>query len=435
MNFFRAVRIVSGAALSGALVLTSASSAAADRVRQDQWALEYLQAEEVWKISQGEGVTVAVIDDGVETRHQDIAGNLLEGKDFIDGGSVEPDQGELHGTAMSSIIAGHGHGPGGGEGIRGLAPKAKILPIRNKDSGSLTEPIIYAVDQGASVINISLGGTGSSQDEEEAVAYALKNDVLVVTASGNDGKPGMIGFPGEYPGVLTVGAVGRDGKIWEGSNYGPQVMLTAPGVGIVSAGGNSPEFPYHKASGTSDSTAYVSAAAALIRAEYPELTAGQVANRLVKTADLPDSAKGIPLPDEKYGYGHIQPLAALTEDIPAGSKYGPLEVPESLQSSSPEIGSEAGPGSGTDSSNSLKRVLVFVVAPVFLLLVVGAIVFVIVRSSRRKKNAAPAGTGWNGGLQGQQPPYGQPMPPGGAGGFPPQQQGPNQNQPSGPWGP
>ncbi|WP_182312310.1 S8 family serine peptidase [Streptomyces sp. SCUT-3] len=437
MNLLRTVRIVSSATLSGALLLASTAPASADRVRQDQWALDHFQAEKVWEISQGEGVTVAVIDIGFEVNHQDISQSLLEGKDFVDGGSVDPEQGESHGTGMASIIAAHGHGLGGGDGVRGLAPKAKILPVRIKASGNLADPIIYAVDQGASVINISLGGSGKTQEEEEAVAYALKKDVLVINASGNDGEPGLIGYPGKYPGVLTIGAVGERGEIWEDSNYGPEVLLTAPGVGIVSAGGNSPGAYYHKGNGTSSSAAYTSAAAALVRAEYPDLTAGQVVNRLVKTAGLPESTKGLSLPDEKYGYGYIRPLAALTENIPAGSKYGPLKVPDSLDSSSPEAEAEveAGSGSGTDSSNTLKRILVFVVAPVFLLLVVGVTVFAVVRSSRRKKRSAPVGVGWGEGPQAQQPPYGQPMPPGNAGGFPPQPQGPNQNQPSGPWGP
>ncbi|MFE1782837.1 S8 family serine peptidase, partial [Streptomyces sp. NPDC059506] len=433
MNLLRTVRIVSSAALSGALLLASAAPANADRVRQEQWVLDHFQAEKVWEISQGEGVTVAVIDIGFEVSHQDISQSLLEGKDFVDGGSVDPEQGESHGTGMASIIAAHGHGPGGGDGVRGLAPKAKILPVRVKASGNLADPIVYAVDQGDSVINISLGGSGRTQEEEEAVAYALKKDVLLINASGNDGGSGLIGYPGEYPGVLTVGAVEEDGEVWEDSNYGPEVLLTAPGVGIVSAGGNSSGSYYHKASGTSSSAAYVSAAAALIRAEYPDLTAGQVVNRLVKTAGLPESAKGISLPDEKYGYGYIRPLNALTEDIPAGSKYGPLTVPDSLQSPSPE------PAGGSDSegkvNNALKRVMVFLVAPVLLLLVIGLVIFAVVRSSRRKKRSAPVGVGWGEGPQAQQPPYGQSMPPGNAGGFPPQQQGPNQNQPSGPWGP
>ncbi|MFD8588053.1 S8 family serine peptidase [Streptomyces sp. NPDC059637] len=433
MGIKQALHVATVTSLVTALTLIPAATASADQVRDAQWPLKFLDAESAWEVSEGEGVTIAVIDDGFETDHPDLKENLLKGKDFIDGGDVNPSDGDNHGTAMASIIAAHGHGPGRSQGMKGLAPEAKILPIRYSLQDSLADPIRYAVDQGATVINISLGSSASDNEEKEAVEYALENDVLIVTASGNEGNS-SIGYPGGYPGTLTVGATGEDGEVWENSNHGAEVLLTAPGVEVVTAGSST---PYRKGDGTSDASAYTSAAAGLIRAKYPDLTAGQVVNRLVKTAGLPDSAKGIPLPDEKYGYGYIRPLAALTEDIPEGSKYGPLKVPDSLQSPSPGAGSgdDNSSDSGAGSSNTLKRILVFVVAPVLLLLVIGLVIFAVARSSRRKKRSAPVGVGWGEGPQAQQPPYGQPMPPGNAGGFPPQQQGPNQNQPSGPWGP
>ncbi|MFE1781145.1 S8 family serine peptidase [Streptomyces sp. NPDC059506] len=416
--------------MASALTLVPAGAASADQVRDAQWPLEFFDADSVWEISEGEGVTIAVIDDGFETDHPDLKENLLKGKDFIDGGDVNPSNGENHGTAMASIIAAHGHGPEGSQGMKGLAPEAKILPIRYSLQDSLADPIRYAVDQGATVINISLGSSASDNEEKEAVEYALENDVLIVTASGNEGGS-SIGYPGGYPGTLTVGATGKDGEIWENSNHGPEVLLTAPGVEVVTAGSST---PYRKGDGTSDSSAYTSAAAGLIRSKYPDLTAGQVVNRLVKTAGLPDSAKGISLPDEKYGYGYIRPLAALAEDIPKGSKYGPLKVPESLQSPSPGSGSgdDSGADPGAGSNNILKRLLVFVAAPLFLLLVIGLVVFAIVKASRRKRKSAAMEASWG---EGQQSPYGQQMPPGGLSGFPPRQQGTDRNQPSEPWGP
>ncbi|PLW66124.1 type VII secretion-associated serine protease mycosin [Streptomyces sp. DJ] len=437
MTFGRSLRSAGSAFLAGSLIFLAAPSAAADLVRQNQWVLEKLEAEKIWEISQGEGVTVAVIDDGFDTKNQDLRENLLKGKDFVDGGSVDPAEGDVHGTDMASIIAAHGHGSQGRDGVKGLAPKAKILPIRSDLSSGWADSIYYAVDQGASVINISVWSSRGSSQDAEAMAYALEKDVLVVTASGNEGESGSIGYPGWYPGVLTVGAVDEEGEIWSKSNYGSEVMLTAPGVGILTPKAGNSGSAYHVSDGTSSSAAHVSAAAALIRAKYPDLTAGQVVNRLTKTAGLPDSAKGTSLPDEKYGYGYIRPLAALTENIPAGSKYGPLKVPESLQSSSPESGSggDSGSDSGAGSNNTLKRILVFVVAPVFLLLVVVTIVFVIVRIFRRKNNRTQTESGWHGSQQGQPSPYGQAVPPGNTGGFPPQQQGSNQNQSSGPWGP
>ncbi|WP_404816703.1 S8 family serine peptidase [Streptomyces thermolineatus] len=431
MSITKSLRFVTGALLTGALVFSPEAAASADQVRDAQWVLNELNMEDVWKITKGEGVTVAVIDEGFDRGHPDLKKNVISLKDFSNGAPLS-DEERHHGTHMASLIAGHGHGVGNSEGVIGLAPEAELILVRRgeKNGNELSESIEYAVDQGAKIINISLGGPSWRREEAEAVEYALSKGVLIVAPSGNSGNSSKE-YPGAYPGVLAVGGVDKSGEVWEWANYGPHVLLSAPAVENVSAGGNNS--PYSKTSGTSDSSAYVSATAALVWSEHPDLSPGQVVNRLTETAGLPDSAKGISLPDEKYGYGYIRPLNALTEDIPAGSKYGPLTVPDSLQSPSPE------PAGGSDSedkvNNTLKRIMVFLVAPVLLLLVIGLVIFAVVRSSRRKKRSAPVGVGWGEGPQAQQPPYGQPMPPGNAGGFPPQQQGPNQNQPSGPWGP
>jgi type VII secretion-associated serine protease mycosin len=401
-------------ALTGALILAAAPAASADQTRRDQWALDALQAESVWKISKGKGVTVAVIDDGVNAEHQDLKGNVLQGKDFIDGDNDASPADDDHGTGMASIIAGHGHGAGAADGVIGLAPEAKILPIRvNLEKGSgFADEIRYAVDHGAKVINISMiledtryENSGSPEDLA-AVSYALDKDVLIVAGAGNDGRGPDLPFPANAAGVVAVGGVDKSGKYWANSNYGPKVMLTAPATRIVTAG--APGNRLRIGDGTSDSTAFVSAAAALLRSKFPDLTAGQVANRLVKTAVLPASAKGLSLPDEKYGYGTIRPLAALTEDIPAGSKYGPLAVPGS---DSPSAAASAGP-SATDSAAEQekadqKQMLFFVVLGVVALVVVGLIVLLIVKLSRRNKNK-------NGGPGGPAayPQYGQqPLPP------------------------
>jgi subtilisin family serine protease len=293
----------------------------------------------------------------------------------------------------------------------GLAPQAKILPIR-ADLAGFADEIRYAVDKGASVINISMDitdqfyETGGKPEDLTAISYALKHDVLVVAGSGNDGKR-RVAFPASAPGVLAVGGVNQSGTIWESSNYGPQVLLTAPATRIVHAA-----WPGNKLSigdGTSDATAFVSAAAALLRSKFPDLTAGQIANRLVKTAVLPDSVKGISLPDEKYGYGTIRPLAALTDNIPAGSKYGPLKVPEA-GSESPSAAATAGT-SGTEPSAEQEKAdqkqMLFFVLGVVALVVVGLIVLLIVKLSRRGKNK-DGGPGGPGGY----PQYGQqPAPP------------------------
>ncbi|MFI6013076.1 type VII secretion-associated serine protease mycosin [Streptomyces sp. NPDC051243] len=430
MAFARTLRALSATALTGALILTAAPAASADQTRRDQWALKALQAESAWKISKGKGVTVAVIDTGVNAEHVDLKGNVLKGKDFVDNDDDPSPADDSHGTGMASLIAGHGHGLGAADGVIGLAPEAKILPIR-ADLAGFADEIRYAVDNGASIINISMdirdqySEIGGSPEDLEAISYALERDVLVVAGAGNDGKR-QLGFPAVAPGVLAVGGVDQSGTIWQDSNYGPEVLLTAPATDIVSA-----SWPGNKlriGDGTSDSTAFVSAAAALLRSKFPDLTAGQIANRLVKTAVLPASAKGLSLPDEKYGYGSIRPLAALTQDIPTGSTYGPLKVPgsESVNpSATPSTGkSDADYAAETEKADQ-KQMLFFAVLGVIALAVIGLIVLLIVKRSRRNKN----NNGGPGGPAGY-PQYGQqPFPP---------QQNPYQQQstpPQGQWPP
>ena len=419
MAITRTVRALSSTALTGALILAAAPAASADQTRRDQWALGTLQAESAWAVSKGKDVTVAVIDSGVNAEHVDLKSNVLKGKDFVDGDDdASPDASEdkpTHGTEMAAIIAGHGHGSGDADGVMGLAPEAKILPIRANIEGSsgFADEIRYAVDRGASVINISMYiqdpryKIGGPPEDLEAISYALKHDVLIVAGTANDGVR-KVGFPADAPGVLAVGGVNQSGTIWEKSNYGPEVLLTAPATRIVSAG-----WPGNKlriSDGTSDSTAFVSAAAALLRSKFPDLTAGQIANRLVKTAVLPDSAKGISLPDEKYGYGTIRPLAALTEEIPAGSKLGPLKDPNSATESSAPTSSAGNSDSDSAAEQEKadqKQMLFFVVLGVVALVVIGLIVLLIVKLSRRNKNN-------NGGPGGpaSYPQYGQqPFPP------------------------
>ncbi|TKA04617.1 type VII secretion-associated serine protease mycosin [Actinacidiphila oryziradicis] len=414
----RTLHVAGGVVLAGVLVLASAPVASADQTRKDQWPLEAFDAAAIWKISKGKGVTVAVIDDGVNAQHIDLKGSVLTGKDFIDGGSTAPASGDSHGTQMASIIAGHGHGSGGQDGVMGLAPEAKILPIRDDGTGGgdAGAPIRYAVDHGASVINISMAGPHESPDQDEAIAYALGHDVLVVAGTGNDGTgPNRPLYPASYPGVLAVGGVKNSGLIWESSNYGPSVLVTAPATYIVSAGGKT-NSSYRSGTGTSDATAFVSAAAALLRSKFPHLTAGQIVSRLTKTAGLPAGEKGLSLPDEHYGYGFIQPLAALTKDIPAGSKYGPLSVPASLKtpsvSATPD-GTTSGQDSASSESSS-KHTLIVAALGLGALVVLGLIIFMIVKISRRNKGdrnngggpGAPGGFGPTPGY----PPYGQQPP-------------------------
>ncbi|MFF3496751.1 S8 family serine peptidase [Streptomyces sp. NPDC002795] len=439
MSFTRALRAVGAAAAAGALLFAAAPTASADQVRDDQWPLTAFAAEKVWNEATGKGVTVAVIDGGFKKDHPDLAGQFLKGKNLVDASdeSTVDQEDVAHGTAMSGIIAGHGHGAGGASGVKGLAPDAKILPIRSIGdlSAYFAKPIRYAVDHGADVINISRGADNGSDDatvaaavkeEREAIAYALEHGVPVVTASGNQGKTGVdnLLFPANEPGAVTVGAVDSRGEIWDKSNYGPPLMLAAPGVKNVVAGLDADG--YDQADGTSGSTAYVSAALALLKQKFPDLSAGQLVNRLTKTAGLPTSANGTSLPDEHFGYGFIKPYSALTEDIPAGPKNGPLKVDELNTAIAQAKGSDASapsssPDAASDSSDSSGISTGMIVGIAVGALVVLVIVVVLIARSRKNNGGGPPpppGGGWGGGGQapypGQQPspnPYQQQPPP------------------------
>ncbi|MGD6742829.1 S8 family serine peptidase [Streptomyces sp. BH106] len=414
MSFTRALRAVGAAAAAGALLFAAAPTASADQVRDAQWPLSAFSADKIWNVATGKGVTVAVIDDGVDANHPDLKGSVLAGKDFMSGDDdASPEGSDDHGTHMAGIIAAHGHGAAGAAGAKGLAPEAKILPIRDGNQGCFARSIRYAVDQGAQVINISqeVSRCGDLRAEQEAISYALDKGVPIVAGSGNDGASADHKFPSSYPGVLSVGAVTSSGKIWGKSNYGKTVLLAAPGVGIVNTAGGSTG--YSKTNGTSDSTAFTSAALALLQEKFPDLSAGQLVNRLVKTAGLPASEKGASLPDEHYGYGFIQPLAALTKDVPAGSKNGPLKIDElnaaigktsSGDASAPS--SSSSPDAASDSSDSggmSTGLIVGIAAGVLVVLVI--VVIVIVRSKKNNGGGPPPppGGGWGGG--GGQAPY------------------------------
>ncbi|WP_431678831.1 type VII secretion-associated serine protease mycosin [Kitasatospora sp. KL5] len=413
MTLTRAMRALGATTLAGALLLTAAPGAAADQVRDGQWANQYFQLEKVWSVTKGEGVTVAVIDSGVDATHPDLTGQVLPGYDES-GKNLNTKPTDSHGTGMASLIAGHGHG--GSAGVVGLAPGVKILPVYKGDASGLDvipQGIRWAVDHGAKVINISQAATITNSEMDGAVAYAYQHDVLVVAGAGN--TSGAVANPANLPGVLAVAAVDKSLEVWAKSNSGPEIRLAAPGAEIVSAGkcGTS---QYCLASGTSDATAYVSAAAALVRAKFPDLTAGQVANRLVKSAALPVSSDGAKLPDLRFGYGVIRPYEALTMDIPVSSPEGPLTKPEGAAAPGAASPGAVVPKPVTKSSGITPLHLVAGAAVLVVLFVI--VVVVATRSRRRPPNGpvppqGPAPYGAAPGWPPAQQPYGtQPPPPG-----------------------
>ncbi|AUG77468.1 Putative peptidase S08 family protein [Kitasatospora sp. MMS16-BH015] len=427
----------------------AAGPAAADSIRQGQWAItKYDAAGVVWPVSQGEGVTVAVIDTGVQASHQDLTGQVLAGADF----SGEKSDGRVdtagHGTEIASIIAAHGHGDQAG--VTGLAPKAKILPVRvaldggddigNFGGTNLAPAIRYAVDHHVQVINMSLASAGLRTDPQvrAAVEYALSQDIVVVGGTGNQGDhQAPVTYPAAFPGVVAVGAVDQAGAVWAKSNSGPETTLVAPGVGIYGAS-NKSDTSYGNGTGTSAATAYVSAIAALIRAKYPQLSAGQVINRMIKTAKMPDGAGAVP--NDKYGYGIASPSKALAANpaVDQGPKDNPLAgraesqggpeagtsaAPSGAASSAPAAATPVASGGSSSGGGGVPGYVIGAGGVVVVLAVVGGVL--LARRSRRgvAQPAAPQGAPqYPGQYQQPQPgtapnpygqqPYGQPSQPG-----------------------
>ncbi|GAA3127208.1 hypothetical protein GCM10010466_17540 [Planomonospora alba] len=328
-----------GAAGTGAAETTAAAPGTAvsasaakvnDALRSRQWPLDRLSAESTWASATGAGQTVAVVDSGVDGSHPDLADAVLPGVDLVRGtgdGHYDPDG---HGTHVAGIIAAKA---GDGVGVAGLAPGAKILPVRVLDeSGSgwtsdIADGIFYAADHGATVINLSLGGPGADPIMGAAVDYALARDVVVVAAAGNSGQsctqvpypmPGEncgnpVSYPAAFRGVVGVAATTSADARAVFSQYGSYVDLAAPGVDVLST---VPARRYASMSGTSMASPYAAAAAALVRARFPEASAGQVTARLTGTAlDLGAAGR-----DSLYGAGRIRPLAAVAD---SGTPFPP----------------------------------------------------------------------------------------------------------------
>jgi Subtilase family len=292
----------------------STSGTATSKVRAQEWWLADLHTAQAWHISEGAGITVAVLSTGVSATQPDLTGAVITGPDYTASGrySGGPYWGEV-GTAVASIIAGHGHGHGDNSGIIGVAPQAKILSVRvtleyndplnattaitGRLPGAIADGITYAVNHGAKVIDLPLdAGTfglagdaaaaGGSAAERSAVRYALGKGVVLIAPGGdNAAMPGQASYPAAYPGVLAVGATGRKGQLASFSSRNSYVSLDAPGVDLLTASvlpsqsfGYGPG--YAPISTTSAASAVVAGVAGLIVSKYPQLPVSDVVRAL-----------------------------------------------------------------------------------------------------------------------------------------------------------
>ena len=287
-----------------------------DTDRWKQWALTRLHAEQTWARTTGSGVTVAVIDTGVEASHPDLIGAVLPGLDLVGSGAEDAsaastgdgsDDENGHGTHVAGIVAAVA---GNGTGIAGLAPGVKILPVRVLDAdgagydSAVAAGITAAVDHGATVLNLSLGGTDASATAA-AVKYAISKGVVVVAAAGNERSAGnQVNYPAADPDVIAVAATDPEDRDAAFSNTGSHLDLAAPGVRIWST---YKDGTYKVLSGTSMATPYVSAAAALLKSVAPGLAPAAIAALLERTAtDLGPAGR-----DDATGYGLVNPYAAV----------------------------------------------------------------------------------------------------------------------------
>ncbi|MGW4689436.1 type VII secretion-associated serine protease mycosin [Streptomyces sp. NPDC004244] len=352
------------AALVGLLLAgVAATPAHAETVRSKQWHLDAMKADDIWKTSTGKGVTVAVIDTGVAAIPE-LEGQVVKGKDFAAGykGDERTDY-DNHGTGMAAIIAGSGKGPSGVESAFGLAPGAKILPLR-VDQGadgrrpltSIVQAIRYAADTDAKILNISMGHASDNAELAGAVKFAIGKGKLVFAAVGNDGDSvNDLRYPAATPGVVGVSAVGPDGVATKESQHNASVDISAPGIDIYT--GCSGGTGLCKTHGTSDATALASASAALLWSAHPEWTNNQVLRVLLNTAGGPTNGAQR---NDYVGYGVVRPKIALpTPGDPGPADVYPLPdlaAADAKNSPAPSAGgSDKKPQSGAPGSQAVAK--------------------------------------------------------------------------------
>ena len=305
------------------LVISAPQSVSADPVRDRQYWLSDYGFTKAWALSQGQGVKVAVIDTGIDASHPALEGAVVGGTDVSGLGSSDGltpvGQNSYHGTMVASLIAGRGNPEDDAAGVLGTAPKAQLLSVSmafgvdGVDTDSqVAEGIIWAVNNGARVINLSLTRNSVSWPKswDEAFLYAFEKDVVIVAAVGNrlDGTE-QVSAPATIPGVIAVAGVDINANASElSSTSGFTIGVTAPAEDLVAA---YPGGEYRIWSGTSGAAPIVSGMVALIRSLYPEMDAANVVNRVIQSA-LKDGFESY---SSTYGYGLIDAEAALKMEL------------------------------------------------------------------------------------------------------------------------
>ena len=308
------------------------------RFAGEQQYLLPLRLPAAWDVSQGStAVKIAIVDTGVDLDHPDLAPRIVPGYDFVSNDAVAQDD-EGHGTMVAGITAA---GTNNGIGIAGVAWNASIMPLKALDetgAGSdfdIADAITWAADNGAQVINLSLGGPWSSVTLYDAIQYARQHGAVVVAAAGNDGSP-TASYPGAYADLAVSATDGAGDAAWF-SNSGYWVDVSAPGIDVTSTAlAPGPVEAYAKGAGTSFSSPIVAGVVALVRAQHPEWSVTRVTQQVLRAWDR--GPRGL---DPYYGLGLVDAASALGAATqapaaqPAGDANEPNEAPKRATPSAP----------------------------------------------------------------------------------------------------
>ena len=237
-------------------------SVVSDTNLDKQWAIQLIQAPEVWQLTTGDpNIIVAILDTGIDRYQEDLEGKVVTEINFTDSPTSLDVRG--HGTHISGIIAASNNN---GKGVAGLAPESRLMNVKVADDSGQTyskivaKGLVWAADQGASVINLSLSFKEPSSELEAAIDYAWNRGAVIVAAAGNEGS-GLPIYPAYYDNCIAVTSSTENDTLAPLSNFGDWVDVAAPGVNIYST---LPDNNYGYKSGTSFATAYVSGLAALL---------------------------------------------------------------------------------------------------------------------------------------------------------------------------
>ena len=324
-----ASRVVASSGINGYLepveIVASPSSFTSMSAQQpndpylgEQWALEQIQASELWQTTTGSSqILVAVLDTGINQEHEDLNGQVVGGINF----TSSPTMGDFngHGTHVAGVIAANSNN---GLGIVGLAPESRLLNVKVADDkgecciSAVAAGIIWAVNNGASVINISLQFTEPSPELESAVNFAWNNGAVIIAAAGNNSGDHPV-YPAAYENCIAVTSIRQDNALAPLANHGDWVDVAAPGVNIYAT---QPHNSYGYQNGTSFASAYVSGLAALL---FAVATDADNNGRLNDEVRLAVEAGCQEIGIDGVGKGRIDAANSMAEIIAAGK---PTEV-------------------------------------------------------------------------------------------------------------